>query len=300
VVVEFRTGFRHAGCCSFPAPVQWFSARFTVKTDICSEEFGWLASLSGLLCRPGKRSCRPPHRGVDSGFAPPGPTAHRSCEACEACEEASSRRPPPSTPRASAALPAGRLPDLTPPPLKGVQCGLDPTRSLAKLPGKQCGPNPTLSHSPAPDLTPPPLTGVRCGSNPTRSLAIKPGKQCGPNPSLSQSPAPAPDLTPSGAYILPGRFRSPVYGKAKLLPPSLRVALARPGARWAALKGRSGWVGSAAASRTRKNPPPPDEVWTWTVPQARCVCVFDTPTLQRTHRLPVSACRKPSPLHGDL
>jgi hypothetical protein len=246
---------------------------------------GWAVEIQPAL----QREIRPPPllKGVRCGLDPTRSLAKLPGKQCG----------PNPTPSHSTA------PGLTPPPLKGVQCGLDPTRSRAKLPvaRKVVWPYPhALAFDSTGPPSPPPLKGVQCGLDPTRSREKLPGKQCGPNPSLSQSPAPAPDLTPSGAYILPGRFRSPVYGKAKLLPPSLRVALARPGARWAALKGRSGWVGSAAASRTRKNPPPPDEVWTWTVPQARCVCVFDTPTLQRTHRLPVSACRKPSPLHGDL
>jgi hypothetical protein len=87
-----------------------------------------------LRARP---SLRPAARGplVPLAATWAGPTAHRSCEACEA----SSRRPPPSTPRASAALPAGRLPDLTPSPLTGAQCGSNPTQLPAIMPGAQCG-----------------------------------------------------------------------------------------------------------------------------------------------------------------
>jgi hypothetical protein len=122
------------------------------------------------------------------------PTAHWSCEACEASScppplELRSLRsllapPPPSTLRASAALPAGRLPDLTPSPLEGVRCDSDLTRSLALMPGTLCGPNLALSLPPAP-------TGVQCDSDLTQSLALVPGSQCDP------------DLTPSQPLLPP-------------------------------------------------------------------------------------------------
>ena len=103
--------------------------------------------------------------------------------------------PPPSTLRASAALPAGRLPDLTPSPLEGVRCGSDLTRSLALMPGTQCDPNLTLSLPPAP-------TGVQCDSGLTQSLALVPGSQCEPNLTLSQPLLPPLWLPPLAPHLL--------------------------------------------------------------------------------------------------
>ena len=124
----------------------------------------------------------PPLAGAQCGSGPTRSLAllpGTQCRPNPTRSQPSAPGPPPSTLRASAALPAGRLPDLTPSPLEGVRCGSDLTRSLALMPGTQCGPNLTLSLPPAP-------TGVQCDSGLTQSLALVPGSQCDPNLTLSQ------------------------------------------------------------------------------------------------------------------
>jgi hypothetical protein len=149
-----------------------------------------LAKLPGKQCCPNPTRSQPsapdltppPLTGAQCGSGPTRSLAilpGKQCRPNPTRSQPSAPDPPPSTLRASAALPAGRLPDLTPSPLEGVRCGSDLTRSLALMPGTQCGPNLTLSLPPAP-------TGVQCDSGLTQSLALVPGSQCDPNLTLSQ------------------------------------------------------------------------------------------------------------------